>query len=135
MYFPDLSPYTYIRPEPNTLNIGWLDKRFPYPVGSVPATCLQRLAVFRRYVVNNCCCGPHTCEYCEDKYGIGEIRVFGLDGTMYAAPAMIDHYIIAHHYRPPQVFIDAVLFGPLPDSAAYRALAQACPWASQLKVP
>ena len=41
--------------------------------------------------------------------GNGEIRVTGEDGTVYAAPTMIAHYVAEHHYLPPQEFVDAVL--------------------------
>jgi hypothetical protein len=27
------------------------------------------------------------------------------------APALLPHYIIDHHYHPPQIFIDAVING------------------------
>ncbi|MCX7805518.1 MAG: hypothetical protein N3A38_10060 [Planctomycetota bacterium] len=38
-----------------------------------------------------------------------EIRVLGRDGKIYAAPTLIYHYVVAHKYRPPQEFIDAVM--------------------------
>ena len=33
------------------------------------------------------------------------------ESTVYMAPALLLHYIIDHDYRPPQVFVDAVLNG------------------------
>ena len=39
---------------------------------------------------------------------------------LYAAPNLIFHYVRDHAYKPPQEFIDAVLTGPAPDSAAYQ---------------
>lgn len=54
--------------------------------------------------------------------GSSEIRVFGRDGTIYAAPNLIYHYIVEHQYRPPDVFIQAVLEGPQPGSDEYQAL-------------
>ena len=42
------------------------------------------------------------------KLGDAQIRVRGLNGEVYASPNLIYHYVQAHHYRPPQAFIDAV---------------------------
>lgn len=133
MYFPDLSPYTYTHPESNTFNIGWLDACYDYPQGDVPPGFLTRLEQYMGFIIHNCCFGSHSCEFCANDNGRGEIRVFGTDGMVYAAPSMIDHYITVHRYRPPQVFIDAVIFGPTPGSVKYRALAQRYAWATQLK--
>jgi hypothetical protein len=54
--------------------------------------------------------------------GSCEIRVFGRDGVIYAAPNLVYHYIVEHQYRPPDVFIQAVLEGPQPGSDEYQAL-------------
>lgn len=48
--------------------------------------------------------------------GNGEVRVAETNGTRWAAPALVFHYVTAHQYRPPQGFVDAVLTGAvLPD--------------------
>jgi hypothetical protein len=52
-------------------------------------------------------------------------------GARYAAPTLIHHYVIVHGYRPPQVFVDALMRalmsnGRLPD-ATRCALAVASP--------
>jgi len=54
--------------------------------------------------------GFHECEFCSGKpaRGNGEIEVLGRDGNVYVAPAMVIHYVEAHEYRPPDVFIEAV---------------------------
>jgi hypothetical protein len=36
------------------------------------------------------------------------MRVAG-ESTVYAAPVLIHHYVVAHDYRPPDEFIAAVL--------------------------
>jgi hypothetical protein len=41
--------------------------------------------------------------------GNGEIRVKGLDGITYVAPALVLHYVVRHHYAPPKAFVDAVM--------------------------
>jgi hypothetical protein len=44
----------------------------------------------------------------EQMLGNGEIRVRGADGTLYAAPSLIAHYVADHSYLPPDGFIDAI---------------------------
>ena len=39
---------------------------------------------------------------------------------MYAAPVAVVHYIAAHWYCPPQIFIDAVLACPQMASMEYK---------------
>jgi hypothetical protein len=46
--------------------------------------------------------------------GDAEIRVTGRDGTVYAAPSLVAHYIAEHSYRPPDGFIEALLGKPSP---------------------
>jgi hypothetical protein len=38
-----------------------------------------------------------------------EIRAVGSDGTRYAAPTLIGHYVKSHRYVPPRGFVDAVM--------------------------
>ena len=57
--------------------------------------------------------------YQEGKLCNDELRVLGSDGVIYAAPAMLRHYITVHHYRPPEQFIQAVLHGLRPSSRTY----------------
>lgn len=50
--------------------------------------------------------------------GSAEVHVEDIDSTRYAAPNLIYHYVIAHHYLPPPGFVRAVLDGtrvPDPD--------------------
>jgi hypothetical protein len=49
-------------------------------------------------------------------------------GIAYAAPFLITHYITVHGYRPPQVFIDAVLAVDLAAWAATRWPDVPFPW-------
>jgi hypothetical protein len=41
--------------------------------------------------------------------GYAEISVPGRDGKVYRAPTLIGHYVRAHRYKPPKVFVEAVL--------------------------
>lgn len=118
-YFADLTPYAYFPASPycvqhDALNVGWLSKGAPFESGEVQDGFV---AALRQLEVVNLCRGSHRCEFCEhspgvlerEKAGNGEIRVTGADGTVYAAPVLIAHYVEAHGYRPPQAFIDAVM--------------------------
>lgn len=53
--------------------------------------------------------------------GDGEIRVIGRN-VIYAAPALIYHYVVEHDYSPPPEFIDAIMTGPQPGFAEHKAL-------------
>jgi len=142
-YYPDLSLYTYLPSgmSPTTLNVGWLDKLHIYPQAEVPDTFTERLWSF--------CCRPveqtrglQECVFCpkadwivrqrrgdeELLLGSAEIRVFGRGDTVYAAPNLIYHYVVAHRYCPPAEFIQAVLDGPLPGSPEYKERAMGYDW-------
>lgn len=134
-YYEDLSPYHYLAHD-NAKNIGWLDGGTPFETGAVEDAFLERLWSFLRYPVN-VCRGFHTCTICKEpsmnepwvayngirrSVGYYEIRVWGKDGTIYAAPSLIFHYITQHAYHPPQEFIDAVLESIEPSSEDYLKL-------------
>jgi hypothetical protein len=127
MYFPDLTPYEYFKGRPSALNIGWLDAEHPFVSGDVPQGFVERL----RVLVSKPCertRGFHICQFCDfdphlviyDQDAVrrlretgalssAEIRVVGHDGTVYASPTLICHYVAAHRYQPPQEFIQAVM--------------------------
>ncbi|MCM1214563.1 MAG: hypothetical protein NC331_03545 [Lachnospiraceae bacterium] len=109
--------------EEDSLNVGWLEKGHPFSTGSVPEEFMEKLWKYFRYPVQ-VCRGYHVCDLCENpekgvpviafkrqkrEAGYYEIRAWGKDGTVYAAPSLIFHYILQHEYRPPQEFMDAVM--------------------------
>jgi hypothetical protein len=112
-FFEDLTPYTYFHPEEEragTVNIGWLDRRQPFPTGETNVEFRAKLLQLCRRRVKRTR-GFHCCDFCKgpDKpHGSAEIRVLG-DGRVYAAPELVYHYVVAHAYRPPEEFIAAVL--------------------------
>ncbi|MGJ4996042.1 hypothetical protein ACQR0Z_16565 [Bradyrhizobium sp. HKCCYLS3077] len=127
MYFPDLTPYTYGGElEPKVLNIGWLSATHPFTTGPRDDQLTDALRQLRGSPVN-LYRGYHCCEFCDpppllagpngmpiveappEILGNGEIRITGPDGTRYAAPVLILHYVTAHGYRPPQPFIEAAI--------------------------
>lgn len=128
--FSDLTPYTYgpdyssgqrrgDDAQPNTVNIGWLDSvtlgenraaAASNGDGFVPPEFTDRLAELVKHNLVNEYRGSHIC-WCETRHrSNGEIRVTH-NGVTYVAPQAIFHYVTAHGYTPPQVFIDAVLSG------------------------
>jgi hypothetical protein len=120
-YFEDLTPHTYTRTDgEKVLNIGWLDLAHPFATGPTSEEFQEALHQLRAHPIH-LHRGFHDCQFCPDerhldyrkrnpeRHGNGQIRVQGIDGTWYAAPTMIHHYVTAHQYCPPTVFIDAVL--------------------------
>jgi len=138
VYFPDLTPYEYGRTEPqaNVLNVGWLSAT--HPVSSCAPD--ERLVIALERLVGspvNLYRGSHLCEFCPPPpttlspggipmldplpgtTGNGEIRITAANGTIYVAPVLILHYVVAHGYQPPQEFVDAAILGvPLDQDGA-----------------
>lgn len=116
------------------LAVGWLRRDQDYDRGPVPQDFPQALLAFclDRHTV---CARPGAmpCPLCGERlepvalgeetaqFGVAEIRVIG-DDDIFAAPTLIYHYVTAHGYRPPDLFIRAVLRGPAPGSPEHRAL-------------
>ena len=134
-YFEDLSPYAYfsrneVRSE---LNIGWLDSSHRFATGIVSSLIVERIKQMCSWAVRNSR-GLHLCPFCAEHpvnyetphgrllLGSAEIRVFAENGDTFAAPNLILHYIAAHNYRPPSVFLDAIEKGDVPPSDEYLAL-------------
>lgn len=131
-YFPDWSAYSYCpgHARPDTYNVGWLDSGYEFPRGKVPSCFVERLRIYCQCPVLKMR-GFHVCNLCKRPrestripiydgiVGNGEIRVFGVSGTVFAAPVLILHYILAHRYLPPSEFVNAVISQPPPGSEEY----------------
>lgn len=130
MRIPDLSPFSYGAPVvEGELAVGWLDGDRIDSTGVIGPKRVRRLLIDRltfaaAYLQSGSepPMGVHTCGFCQGPttplradhrslWGSGEFRVRGADGTVYVAPTLIAHYVEAHHYLPPQEYIDAVLAG------------------------
>jgi hypothetical protein len=119
-YYPDLTKYTYGHWTGGleALNVGWLDEAMPFQTGEVPQTAIDKLSVLcsRPVVLMR---GVHSCQFCHPgsgrrkPSGCGEIRVIGMDSVVYAAPALLRHYICDHRYRPPDEFLAALEGSPV----------------------
>lgn len=128
-HYADLTPYTYFKNSADsvlkatglpTLNIGWLEKGQPFTTGETSKEFQEKLREFCQPEYGALAMrGFHFCEFCDEAArGNAEIRVSGAK-AIYAAPVLIQHYVITHRYQPPQEFIEAVLGGQHPSSADY----------------
>ncbi|MDX3592781.1 hypothetical protein PV749_16820 [Streptomyces sp. ID03-2B] len=122
-HYPDLSPYSYDESPRAMLNVGWLHPQHGYATGVVDERVVQALVILSSAYENQMR-GFHRCEFCDTDrvsvsggpngdtrvwLGSAEIRVTGEDGTIYAAPNLVIHYITAHRYRPPEGFCRAAV--------------------------
>jgi|SRR5215469_2784634 len=132
-YFKDLTRYEYSNKlfmcvgEP--LNVGWLERCATYTKGVVGPDLLAKLLALCKFPVNRYR-GSHGCHFCEERparitdsgrefwLGDGEIRVSAKDKRVtYVAPNLIYHYVVAHQYMPPEVFLEALRDLSLPNPA------------------
>jgi hypothetical protein len=120
-WFADLTPYTYHIKNHPAVNVGWLDRGHPFEK-ELPSDELIKHLLFltegEYNAITHHFMGSHECHFCERavptniglwRSGNGTLLVTGKDGTQYAAPKLIYHYVLEHHYKPPQEFIDAVM--------------------------
>jgi hypothetical protein len=132
-YFEDLSDYSYSLEfaRPSTLNIGWLDSEHNFNKAIPSESDLDLLWKFCNVSVAQMR-GIHNCTICNSDnaiigehhgskmlLGTSEIRVFSTEGSIYAAPTLIFHYVSVHHYCPPSEFISALRSGLIPPAARY----------------
>jgi hypothetical protein len=102
--------------------VGWLGTEAAFETGRVSEPFFGRL--------KNLCSAPwqpvvsfgfHVCELCQfDTPAFSDNVFIPYQGKIYVAPVAIVHYIAAHWYRPPQIFVDAVLTCPAIQSMDYK---------------
>jgi len=135
-YFKDCSIYEYRStsdPWPLENNIGWLGSGRRFNTRIPEETFLDSLWNYCKIAVNSTR-GIHSCELCPGRnesifqrnqenlrLGWAEIRAFSRRGAIFAAPNLIYHYVLTHHYRPPDEFVEAILEEPGPSSSEYFA--------------
>ena len=133
-YFADDSPYAYAHGSyTGVVHVGWLDNVHPYPKGIVEARLIEKMKLLASEPVE-LYRGFHVCELCAEPPDLvktnlpnrvvidpnrswarwvaqrssnREIRV-SREGTIFAAPVLIVHYIEAHNYFPSTKFLKAV---------------------------
>lgn len=129
-FIADLTPYDYYPGAPEALAVGWLDESEHFASGTCPPDVRNRLRELSAAPVR-LMRGIHYCQFCERTaappnllraeinlfepldvaFGNGEIWITATDGTNYAAPALIAHYVDAHAYLPPTAFVEALRAG------------------------
>lgn len=132
MYYPDLSVYEYGRtsPLPGVFNVGWLDQAEQFTTGAVPDLFVERLRTWFGSARVNQMRGIHQCNLCHNSRSIllpinenptcesngrtlflgnWELWIPSANHTVFAAPALIIHYVESHKYCPPDEFISAIM--------------------------
>jgi hypothetical protein len=104
------------------LAVGWLSAATQYDTGDSDAAFFDKLVEFAHSPWEpGVCMGPHHCELCQFQPASGTANIFvPYRGGIYVAPELIVHYIAAHRYKPPQVFVDAVMDCPAMNSMDYK---------------
>ena len=128
MFIEDLTTYQYGIPFElaGVITVGWLDSAHLFNKGIVAADVIERLwhlIEIRTITFDlhaNIVRGIHPCNICNREIyrptpdgkrtmlGMSELWVPFLE-KWFAAPTLIVHYIEEHEYRPPEIFIDAVM--------------------------
>ncbi len=122
-FIKDLGPCRYLPLECEALvAVGWVDADADYPRGVVPEQSFLKLKDLCRSpwqpVV---AAGGHACNLCQFDAPTFSANVFvPHGGKIYVAPVAVVHYIAAHRYLPPPVFIEAVLACPSIQSIDYK---------------
>lgn len=133
-FFEDFTRYSFTQGNSlaqETLSVGWLAFGHAFSTESPSDALLDTVWEFCRVCVVPTR-GIHACDLCDDEdaeiaerrgqrllLGTGEIRAISPDGAAFAAPTLIYHYILVHHYKPPSEFVAALNFGPRPPSESY----------------
>jgi len=111
---PDLAPCDYLTSEPSILAVGWIGREIGYPIGETDPAVFGKLEQLCRNPWRPfATAGHHQCDLCQfhNARFTGEVYVPGA-GCVYVAPIGILHYIGAHRYQPPEMFMEAVLACP-----------------------
>ncbi len=98
----------------NLVSVGWLSKGSEFNKGAVNKEFFDRLCELLidpwQPVV---CMGTHPCGLCQfDAPQFSKNLFIPYEGKIYVCPEAITHYIASHWYKPPQIFIDAVMNCP-----------------------
>jgi len=121
--YADLTTCSYFPFECEVLlAVGWLSADTQYDTGdSDPAFFAKLLELAHSPWEPGVCMGRHECELCQFQPAMGKANIFvPYQRSIYVAPELIVHYIAAHQYKPPQIFVDAVMACPETNSMAYK---------------
>ena len=114
MYFKDLhqdSDFGFFK-------VGWLESGFEYTKGSIDTKLIHKLKeVMSASLMQTK--GTHACPFCTKAHGSKEALILSKT-RVYHVPEMIVHYIQDHEYQPPQEFLHALYFTPLPETPDHQ---------------
>lgn len=128
-WFADLTPCDHLPLQPTggawLLAVGWLEREHAFPCGEISRDHYQKL---NRLLADPwqpfVSMGVHGCTLCQfepEASDTANLFVPG-QGVIYVCPKLIRHYINAHHYQPPPVFLEAVLRCPDTRTMEYKRL-------------
>ena len=120
--YADLSPCTYFSTEANLVAVGWLSDELEFETGASEPQFFEKLVALAESPWQPVMfMGFYECELCQYQPAVGTSNVFvPFNGCIYVAPELAVHYIAAHRYKPPQVFVDAVMNCPEMNSMEYK---------------
>lgn len=106
------------------LAVGWLTDDKPFPTGAMDAETFAKLkCLLTDPWQPGVFCGVHECELCQYDPPYGHSNLFVPNGSLiFVCPELIIHYIAAHHYRPPDDFLAAVVACPEIRTMQYKKL-------------
>lgn len=123
-YFPDLAPCDYfISEDEPLLAVGWLERGYEYKRGRVSQDFFEKLkALCENPWEPIGLLGGHDCNLCQFEPPLWSVHNLWVPyrGAIYIAPETILHYIAQHWYKPPDIFIEAVIACPEMHSMAYK---------------
>jgi len=111
--------------EGQLIAVGWLHRNQKLVSGSVSAEFFERFKqlMSQRFIppALPICVGVDACPFCQFDAAMGNGILFVPDDRrMFVVPELAVHYVAAHHYRPPNEFIEAVSRCPPPRTRDYR---------------
>ena len=125
-HFDDLDRCSYFGDDftDSLIAVGWLDCDKPFDRGSVEQAVYDRLIELARDPWQPMVFGGvHQCDICQYDGPMAADNLFVPDGrSIFVCPSLITHYIAAHSYVPPKVFVDAILECPDTRSMDYKRL-------------
>ncbi|MVN87885.1 hypothetical protein GO986_14075 [Deinococcus sp. HMF7620] len=140
--FKDLSPLTYFGKGAAEVlvAVGWLGRNSAFTRSDVDFAFMTALVTHLQSPWQPVAAGGfHRCELCRlneappsllyqgTRFFLGSSNLFiPNDGKIFCAPSLSAHSIDAHDYRPPGIFMQAVLACPPMTSMAYRKRLLAC---------
>lgn len=124
MYSPDFAAYKYAIPKAlaDVFTIGWLSSSHAFVTGMVGQETACAIAELLWTNRVNETRGFHLCDLCKaekpievahdrDSVVLGSAEIWlpsPDESIVFATPDLIVHYVLAHNYRPPSAFLEAV---------------------------